>query len=1173
MIFYAFLTGSTEEELANVKLESGFEKYRMLNSGTVSDKNRAFFAMIWSLFREYFDEIEYDTISRLLSAILKLGNMRNSIKESKLLFNDVHKVLKFKSSELFSFLMMNKKGMVLQTAEFVERVESLMETMYGTLINYVSNTINLNKFYTQNPTIPSRNAIHIVDMSGFQDLGMYGNEMQKKPNNFEEFSANYFYETFVNFFNDNRFGNLEKFKEEEIEEFFIETNYLENKETLKDFLTMERELLKMDEYSNFKDSVSKNLKIFQSDVFDRLNPDNSNTKSEDRNDLVSIQHSFSQFYNYNLLDIFTKNAFKHFKGIKSLFAESFLLEKLPAFNPSFKKSRISRQRHDQVCLFEGLNNSGLWFFYCMKIPKTESLSERSHAVFNQVYNFDFDSLILHHKKDFPYKIIYRFFIEKFNITTKIEQIRPDLNIDFRKLVRSILNHAFGGDRPDLYICGKTYLFVRDGFYDQINSMLKDSLPRSRLLIFVEQVLKDLLATHVDNSNAVIKLAQKFLLDNCVNNRFQCILKSKEDFVALWRRWKKNKEDTFLVKLILDEILDNLEYYNLKKVIRIQSIWRGRMVRTKTHKEESEKIGAIFFHNRARKIENKIKKTLEGLFNNRTIIDKINHEQALVRTGVVMVNNQITKLKLAKSRKIIGNFLKNYTIRQRIRDIRILRFKEHHAAKKILKFMRSTHLRIAKYYLDIDKDHKLQTKAQNSRVVEFEKNLKSDFRKLNLVELPATSLLNAKDEVGKVKSNFNLQVFAINLLEKTLDSPSILSRNISLGLASSYKEELFKIELTDEEILFLSEKQKLIIQKINAKKQLELKLPMKVDKVTYFEDSFLYVEETGIMKSQYLSFEAPEPEFDLEDDEANESIFEFTKVNGFCSRSQSIAGFTACRKVFYKSDFFKDSDIPKVFQMKRQITQIALGIRFMILLDESGIIYSVGENSFGQLGHGNSKAATRIQMIKSLVDAKEIVKSIAVGESHCLALTANNRVYGWGDNTWYQISAKSKNYRLRFFKPIDITQEIKPETGVKLQIYCGKSSSYIFSSNMKLFSLGRTKANVHNVTYEHKKIMQNIPKGTCIVGLDVRWNDYVEIISLKVIDYRNSSFDKVAFMTTANASLFDHFMRFNNSTLFPYTDVFAKYLSLGILNSKLTDLKNKAENQKYDKMIENMMFIK
>ena len=83
MIFYAFLTGSTEEELANVKLESGFEKYRMLNSGTVSDKNRAFFEMIWSLFREYFDEIEYDTISRLLSAILKLGNMRNSIKESK----------------------------------------------------------------------------------------------------------------------------------------------------------------------------------------------------------------------------------------------------------------------------------------------------------------------------------------------------------------------------------------------------------------------------------------------------------------------------------------------------------------------------------------------------------------------------------------------------------------------------------------------------------------------------------------------------------------------------------------------------------------------------------------------------------------------------------------------------------------------------------------------------------------------------------------------------------------------------------------------------------------------------------------------------------------------------------------------------------------------------------
>lgn len=77
-----------------------------------------------------------------------------------------------------------------------------------------------------------------------------------------------------------------------------------------------------------------------------------------------------------------------------------------------------------------------------------------------------------------------------------------------------------------------------------------------------------------------------------------------------------------------------------------------------------------------------------------------------------------------------------------------------------------------------------------------------------------------------------------------------------------------------------------------------------------------------------------------------------------------------------------------------IKSVAVGNNWSLALDNDGVVWSWGNNQYGQLGDGTTTARFEPQQIGSLTST---IQSIVVGASYALALTDDGQVYGWGRN--------------------------------------------------------------------------------------------------------------------------------------------------------------------------------
>lgn len=73
-----------------------------------------------------------------------------------------------------------------------------------------------------------------------------------------------------------------------------------------------------------------------------------------------------------------------------------------------------------------------------------------------------------------------------------------------------------------------------------------------------------------------------------------------------------------------------------------------------------------------------------------------------------------------------------------------------------------------------------------------------------------------------------------------------------------------------------------------------------------------------------------------------------------------------------------------------IKSIKCGKYHTLILNKDGFLYSYGSGVFGVLGHGGSLSCETPLLIKVISD--KIIKEIACGEAHSLALTQNGEVY-------------------------------------------------------------------------------------------------------------------------------------------------------------------------------------
>lgn len=131
--------------------------------------------------------------------------------------------------------------------------------------------------------------------------------------------------------------------------------------------------------------------------------------------------------------------------------------------------------------------------------------------------------------------------------------------------------------------------------------------------------------------------------------------------------------------------------------------------------------------------------------------------------------------------------------------------------------------------------------------------------------------------------------------------------------------------------------------------------------------------------------------------------------------------------------------PKVIEklMGQDVVRVYCGNQFSMALTKSGAVYTWGKGDNYRLGHGSEDHARHPKQIEALSSKK--VKDIAIGSLHCMAITEDGELYGWGRNEQGQLGNPSIS---NFTEPTLIAgMEGKNIIGVA----CGPTQTFAWTS--------------------------------------------------------------------------------------------------------------------------------
>ena len=85
--------------------------------------------------------------------------------------------------------------------------------------------------------------------------------------------------------------------------------------------------------------------------------------------------------------------------------------------------------------------------------------------------------------------------------------------------------------------------------------------------------------------------------------------------------------------------------------------------------------------------------------------------------------------------------------------------------------------------------------------------------------------------------------------------------------------------------------------------------------------------------------------------------------------------------------------------RETVTSLACSSNHVLALTNMGTVYSCGDGSHGQLGHGNREYCRYLQLISKFAGDKNIITAISAGSngisSHSAAIDANHHLFTWG----------------------------------------------------------------------------------------------------------------------------------------------------------------------------------
>ena len=164
-----------------------------------------------------------------------------------------------------------------------------------------------------------------------------------------------------------------------------------------------------------------------------------------------------------------------------------------------------------------------------------------------------------------------------------------------------------------------------------------------------------------------------------------------------------------------------------------------------------------------------------------------------------------------------------------------------------------------------------------------------------------------------------------------------------------------------------------------------------------------------------------------------------KVFGFGSNSDGVCGFGHQMVV----------NEPKIIEelCDKSIIQFYNGMHFALALTSDNKLYGWGSNEFGQLG---LRIVNFNKVYKPVLidDLKNInFKQITCGAAHTLLLSNDGIVYGWGDNSVGQIGCGKE-----LGEKISVITQLKTLKKIK-SIYCSFGQSFALTDNGMVYSWG------------------------------------------------------------------------------------------------------------------------
>lgn len=183
--------------------------------------------------------------------------------------------------------------------------------------------------------------------------------------------------------------------------------------------------------------------------------------------------------------------------------------------------------------------------------------------------------------------------------------------------------------------------------------------------------------------------------------------------------------------------------------------------------------------------------------------------------------------------------------------------------------------------------------------------------------------------------------------------------------------------------------------------------------------------------------------------------------------------------------------------KEKIQTISCGGNFTFLLSYSGLLYSFGKsNTYGQLGHGDTKPRSKPKLVQTFFDFKIKIDQVSCGFKHVLVKSSAGKCYSWGLGSSGQLGLGDNNCSA-------IPQIINYFTRV-FQITAGFNSSYFLTESRKIYKSGGSSNSSTPILLEINKIHPEITSENkiSIVKIEAVWNKSISFLNCVLSDYKS-----------------------------------------------------------------------